>query len=64
MPTLTSFLFILLVCLQGHAQDCRTTFQPKKELVAKTYLCAEAMQEDLVQLHKHILETHPNPTYY
>lgn len=22
------------------------------------------MQEDLAQLHKHILETHPNPTYY
>lgn len=64
MPNWTSFLFIFLVWTQSHAQDCQASFQPKKELVAKTYLCPEAMQEDLTQLHKHILETHPNPTYY
>ncbi|MFM7005903.1 MAG: S41 family peptidase [Flavobacteriales bacterium] len=64
MPNWTSLLIILLIWSGCLAQDCQTTFQPKKELVAKTYLCPEAMQEDLAQLHKHILETHPNPTYY
>lgn len=60
----TSFTFILCVWTFGWSQDCQSTFQPKKELAAQTYLCAEAMQADLDQLHKHILETHPNPTYY
>jgi len=38
--------------------------KPKKNLRHTAYLCPEAMQADLAQLHKHILETHPNPTYY
>jgi hypothetical protein len=60
----TSFAIIFLFCSLGYAQECQSTFKPKKELAAHTYLCPEAMQADLAQLHKHILETHPNPTYY
>lgn len=60
----TSFAIIFLYCAMGFAQDCQSTFRPKKELAALTFLCPEAMQADLAQLHKHILETHPNPTYY
>ncbi len=60
----TSFAIIFLFCTLSYAQECQSTFKPKKELAAHTYLCPEAMQADLAQLHKHILETHPNPTYY
>jgi len=60
----TSFAIIFLCCAMGYAQECQSSFRPKKELAAKTFLCPEAMQADLAQLHKHILETHPNPTYY
>jgi len=60
----TSFAVIFLYCAMGFAQECQSTFKPKKELAAHTLLCPEAMQADLAQLHKHILETHPNPTYY
>jgi hypothetical protein len=60
------FLAFLLISmsLRAQAQDCVSVFKPKKQLVATTYLCADAMQADLLQLHKHILQTHPNPTYY
>lgn len=64
MRTLTSFTFIFLFWTVGLAQNCQSTFKPKKELAAQTYLCPDAMQADLTQLHKHILETHPDPTYY
>lgn len=64
MHLLTSLTFLLLFCAQSFAQQCQSTFKPKKELAAHTYLCPEAMLADLAQLHKHILETHPNPTYY
>jgi hypothetical protein len=60
----TSFAFILFIVLHAFGQNCQHSFNPKKELAAKTYLCPEVMQTDLDQLHKHILETHPNPTYY
>ncbi len=60
----TSFAFLICVLTNVVAQDCQSSFKPKKELAAKTYLCPAAMQADLDQLHKHILETHPNPTYY
>ena len=60
----TSFAIIFLFCSLSFAQQCQSTFKPKKELAAQTYLCPEAMQTDLAQLHKHILDTHPNPTYY
>jgi hypothetical protein len=60
----TSFAIIFLFCSLSFAQQCQSTFKPKKELAAQTYLCPEAMQADLAQLHKHILDTHPNPTYY
>ena len=60
------FLAFLLISmsLSAQAQDCVTVFKPKKLLVSTTYLCVDAMQADLLQLHKHILQTHPNPTYY
>lgn len=64
MHYLTSLLFILVLFCIGHAQDCTNIFNSKKQLVATTLLCPEAMNQDLTQLHKHILETHPNPTYY
>ena len=64
MPYWTSFSIFFLLQFIGFAQPCQGTFHPKKELAAHTYLCPEAMQADLAQLHKHILETHPNPTYY
>lgn len=60
----TSFSIFFLLQYIGFAQPCQSTFHPKKELAAHTFLCPEAMQADLAQLHKHILETHPNPTYY
>jgi len=60
----TSFTIIFLFCSLGFSQQCQSTFKPKKELAAHTYLCPESMQADLAQLHKHILDTHPNPTYY
>jgi hypothetical protein len=60
----TSFSIFFLLQYIGFAQPCQSTFHPKKELAAHTYLCPDAMQADLAQLHKHILETHPNPTYY
>jgi len=59
-----SFAFIFWILANVFAQDCQSSFNPKKELPAKTFLCPQAMQADLAQLHKHILETHPNPTYY
>ena len=59
---LVSFLFI--IGLRVQSQECTSVFKPKKQLVASTYLCADAMQADLAQVHKHILQTHPNPTYY
>jgi hypothetical protein len=60
------FLVFLLisVSLGAKGQECVAVFKPKKQLVASTYLCVDAMQADLLQLHKHILQTHPNPTYY
>lgn len=60
------FLAFLLISMSlgAQAQDCVSVFKPKKQLVATTYLCVDAMQADLLQLHKHILQTHPNPTYY
>lgn len=64
MRILTSFTFIFLVWTFNLSQNCQSAFKPKKELAAQTYLCPDAMQADLAQLHKHILETHPNPTYY
>lgn len=64
MRILTSFTFIFLVWTFSLSQNCQSAFKPKKELAAQTYLCPDAMQADLAQLHKHILETHPNPTYY
>lgn len=64
MRLLTSFAIIFFFGAPSFAQECQSTFKPKKELAAHTYLCPEAMQADLAQLHKHILETHPNPTYY
>lgn len=64
MHYLTSLLFILVLFCIGHAQDCTSAFNSKKQLVASTLLCPEAMNQDLTQLHKHILETHPSPTYY
>jgi len=60
----TSFLFIFFSVGLSFSQDCQPIFRPKKELPANVLLCPEAMQADLAQLHKHILETHPNPTYY
>lgn len=59
---LVSFLFF--IGLHVHSQDCTSIFKPKKQLVANTYLCVDAMQADLAQVHKHIIQTHPNPTYY
>lgn len=59
---LVSFLFF--IGLLVHGQDCTSVFKPKKQLVASTYLCVDAMQADLAQVHKHIIQTHPNPTYY
>ena len=59
-----SFAFIFWIFSNVFAQDCQSSFNPKKELPAKTFLCPQTMQADLAQLHKHILETHPNPTYY
>jgi len=64
MRLLTSFIFILSLIQNALAQDCTDLFQAKKQLVANTMLCPSAMNEDLTQLHKHILETHPDPTYY
>jgi hypothetical protein len=60
----TSFVIIFLSCSLSLAQECQNAFKPKKELAAHTFLCPEVMKADLDQLHKHILETHPNPTYY
>jgi C-terminal processing protease CtpA/Prc len=58
-------VFVLLsIGLQVHSQECTTFFKPKRQLVASTYLCTDAMQADLAQLHRHILLTHPHPTYY
>jgi hypothetical protein len=58
-------VFLLIsFSLSAQGQDCVSIFKPKKQLVASTYLCVDAMQADLLQLHKHILQTHPNPTYY
>lgn len=59
---LVSFLFMIGLRVLG--QECTSIFKPKKQLVASTYLCVDAMQADLAQVHKHIIETHPNPTYY
>jgi len=64
MRIVTSFFLFLFFFTAGNAQVCFETFNPKKQLVATTMLCPSAMQEDLEQLHKHILNTHPNPTYY
>ena len=64
MRFLTSFAFIYLLCTSGMAQNCQDAFEPKKALLAQSIICPEVMQADLAQLHKHILETHPNPTYY
>ncbi len=64
MRLLTSFAIIYLACSLGLAQNCQSTFQPKQSLLAQSILCPDVMQADLAQLHKHILETHPNPTYY
>jgi hypothetical protein len=64
MRFLTSFAFICLLCTFGTAQNCQDAFEPKKALLARSIICPEVMQADLAQLHKHILETHPNPTYY
>jgi Peptidase family S41 len=60
------FLVFLLISISlgAKGQECVSVFKPKKQLVASTYLCVDAMQADLLQLHKHILQTHPNPTYY
>ncbi|MFM8596592.1 MAG: S41 family peptidase [Flavobacteriales bacterium] len=55
---------ILLSGLPVQSQECTSIFNPKKQLAASTYLCVDAMQADLAQVHKHILQTHPNPTYY
>lgn len=57
------FLFFILN-FAAHAQECVADFKPKKQLAASTYLCPSSMLADLEQLHKHILLTHPNPTYY
>lgn len=64
MRILNSFTFLFMFWQISLAQNCQGIFQPKKELAAQTLLCPDAMQADLAQLHKHILETHPNPTYY
>jgi hypothetical protein len=64
MRYLTSFAFICLLYASGMAQNCQDAFEPKKALLAQSIICPEVMQADLAQLHKHILETHPNPTYY
>ena len=64
MRLLTSFILIWFLTQNAHSQECTDNFQPKKQLVANTLLCPDAMNADLTQLHKHILETHPNPTYY
>lgn len=64
MRILTTFIFIFSLWTCSLSQNCQSTFKPKKELAAQTFLCPDAMQADLAQLHKHILETHPNPTYY
>ncbi|MEN9743460.1 MAG: hypothetical protein RLZZ65_1265 [Bacteroidota bacterium] len=57
------FLFVILN-FAAQAQKCVSDFKPKKQLAANTYLCPNSMLSDLEQLHKHILLTHPNPTYY
>ncbi|MFM7644998.1 MAG: S41 family peptidase [Sphingomonadales bacterium] len=64
MRLLTSFIFLLTFTQNALAQDCVDIFDAKKQLVVTTMLCPSAMIADLTQLHKHILETHPDPTYY
>lgn len=64
MRILTSLLLLFLLVQQTMAQTCSMDFNPKRQLVASTILCPDAMLEDLAQLHKNILEVHPNPTYY
>lgn len=64
MQKLILTFILLFIGLRVHSQECTSIFKPKKQLVSSTYLCTDAMQEDLAQLHKHILQTHPNPTYY
>ena len=61
MRLLTSFILIWFLTQNVHSQECTDNFQPKKQIVANTLLCPDAMNADLTQLHKHILETHPNP---